>query len=101
MVYRFRCPQPACSAAYIGHTMQTLSNRIKQHRRVDSSIFQHFANDHDLRVPLFDELKTCFDIIYSSNESIRVKIVESLKIKFDRPYINVKYNEMNGICRLF
>ena len=101
VVYRFRCSQPACSAAYVGHTLQTLSNRIKQHRRVESSIFQHFSLDHDVNVPPFNELKACFDILYSSNDSICIKIVESLRIKFDRPYINVKYNEMNGICRLF
>ena len=42
VVYQFQCKESGCSAGYIGHTMQTLSNRIKQHRRVDSSIFKHF-----------------------------------------------------------
>ena len=101
VVYQFQCNEPGCSAGYIGHTMQTLSNRIKQHRRVDSSIFKHFEIDHDRIVPQYNNLQTCFKILYSANESIQVKLVEALKIKFERPFINVKFNEMNGPLRLF
>ena len=101
VVYHFQCAEPGCSAGYIGHTMQTLSNRIKQHRRVDSSICKHFDIDHNKIAPEYIELKNCFKILYKCSDSLNVKLVEALKIKFERPFINVKNNEMNGPLRLF
>ena len=101
VVYSFQCPEQACNAMYYGHTTQTLSNRIKQHRYVSSSIAQHFHKDHDKAVPAVDNFAKCFDIIFSSSESIRIKIVEALKIKIDKPLINVKYDVSNTLLKLF
>ena len=101
VVYSFKCPLTTCHAVYYGHTTQTLSSRIKQHRYVSSSITKHFNNDHDMAVPNYNELMQCFSIEFSSNEPIQIKIVEALKIKIDRPYINVKYDVMNNLLKLF
>ena len=52
-------------------------------------------------VPAFDNLVPCFKIIYASNESIKIKIVEALRIKSDRPYINIQYDVSNTLLKLF
>ena len=101
MVYAFNCPIGSCNGSYYGHTTQHLSNRIKQHRYVSSSIAKHFHNDHDISVPIFDEFSKCFDVVFSSNETIRIKIVEALMIKTYRTYINVKYDVLNTLLKLF
>ena len=101
VVYSFKCPMDSCNELYYGHTTQHLSNRVKQHRYVTSSIAKHLHNDHNMPVPAYETFKNCFDIIYSSTESIRIKIVEALKIKADRPFINVKYDVLNTLLKLF
>ena len=101
VVYAFSCSEPNCNMGYIGHTTQMLNKRISQHRRSDSSIYKHFLNDHDKLVPSLASLIPCFDIVYSSNEPIKIKIVEALKIKNDRPQINVQYDISNNFLRLF
>ena len=95
------CPEPGCRAEYIGHSQQTLLNRIKQHRYKTSGIFKHFETDHGKTVPALDNFAPCFSIVYSSQESIRIKIVEALKIKGDKPFINAKYDGINTLLRLF
>ena len=101
VVYRFVCPEPACNAAYIGYTTQTLINRAKQHRNRESSIFKHFDSDHKISVPHINELISHFSIIYSSNEKIKLKIVEAIFIKSERPLINVKHDVLYDLLRLF
>ena len=101
VVYAFSCPESTCNMGYIGHTTQSLRNRISQHRRPESSIYKHFLTDHDKMVPVFDNLVPCFKIIYASNESIKIKIVEALRIKSDRPYINIQYDVSNTLLKLF
>jgi len=81
VVYAFNCPIDSCNGLYYGHTTQLLSIRIKQHRYASSSIAKHFHNDHDCPVPSFNEFAKSFDVVFSSNEPIRIKIVEALKIK--------------------
>ena len=101
VVYRFSCPEPACNAAYVGYTTQTLLNRAKQHRYRESSIFKHFSLDHNKDVPLINEMIVNFGIIYSSNETIKLKIAEAISIKSERPFINVKHDVLYDLLRLF
>ena len=101
VVYSFSCPETSCSAVYTGHTTQALKNRISQHRRVESSICKHFHNDHDKPVPNLDSFSNCFRIVYAPHEPVKIKIVEALTIKNDRPYINVQYDSLNTFLRLF
>ena len=74
---------------------------MKQHRRADSSIHKHYTNDHDKLPPCYDELKGLFKIEFSSNELQTLKVVEAIQIKSVRPYINVKYNELYDVLKLF
>ena len=101
VVYRFSCPEPACNASYVGYTTQTLINRVKQHRNRESSIFKHFNVDHSKAVPPIDELISNFSIVYSSSEQIKLKIVEAIIIKSERPFINVKHDVLYDLLRLF
>ena len=52
-------------------------------------------------VPSFEQFSQNFSIVYSSSEAIRIKIVEALKIRIDRPIINIKYDVLNTILKLF
>ena len=101
VVYQFSCNEESCNASYYGYTTQTLQNRMKQHRRADSSIHKHYTNDHDKLPPCYDELKGLFKIEFSSNELQTLKVVEAIQIKSVRPYINVKYNELYDVLKLF
>ena len=102
VVYQFDCPVPTCNVSYIGHTTQTLRKRAYQHRRTDSSIFKHYWNEHhELDLPLFDEFLSAFSIVYSSNTAIKIKIAEAILIKSERPYINVKYDVLYDMLKLF
>ena len=101
VVYSFHCSETACNAVYVGHTTQSLRNRALQHRRPESSIYRHFQNDHDKLVPDIDTFLPCFSISYMSSEQIRIKIVEALKIKDERPYINIQYDSSNTLLKLF
>ena len=101
VVYRFLCPEPACNAAYIGYTTQTLITRAKQHRYRESSIFKHFDCEHKKAVPHISDFISNFSIAYSSHEKIKLKIVEAIMIKTERPFINVKHDVLYDILRLF
>ena len=57
--------------------------------------------DHDMLPPCYDELKGLFKIVFSSNELQTLKIVEAILIKSVRPFINVKYNELYDMLKLF
>ena len=102
VVYQFDCPVQACNASYIGHTTQTLKNRVSQHRREGSSIFKHFWSDHhELDIPFTKDLLPSFSVLYSSNIPIKIKIAEAILITSMRPFINVKYDVLYDMCKLF
>ena len=101
VVYSFKCKELGCQAQYIGHSTQTLLNRIKQHRYRTSGIYKHYEKDHGKAVPVLEEFKANFCIVYASDEPIRIKIVEALKIKCEKPFINAKYDGINSLLKLF
>ena len=101
VVYNFTCGENACNASYIGYTSQTLVNRIKQHKYKSSSICKHYMYDHDTMPPKLPEFNNCFKIIYSSEHVINLKIVEAIYIKSEKPFINVKFNELYDLLQLY
>ena len=59
-------------------------------------------HDHDKMPPRsFDTFANCFENIFSSDEVRILKIVEAIKIKADKPIINVKFNELYDFLQLF
>ena len=69
---------------------------------MSSNICKHFENDHQISDILpVDQLIPHFAVVYSSTESIKIKIAEALLIKKERPYINVKYDNSYNLLNLF
>ena len=95
LVYQFMCPEPSChEVAYYGYTNQRLKTRVKQHRYKDSSICKHYMDCHEKLPPKFDEFVKSFQILFSCNDILSIKIAEAILIKNNKPIINVKYNEL-------
>ena len=101
VVYQFNCTEDQCNLAYIGYTTNTLATRCKQHRYSPSSIQQHYSKDHHKKPPPYENLIKNFRIINSYHNKLDLKISEALSIKANNPFINVKYNEMSSILKLF
>jgi len=99
IVYYFKCNQDSCNATYIGYTMCKLITRAKQHRYNNSKIYDHFKVDHNSCPDI--SIEENFSILYNNNKFRNVKIAESILIKNNRPYINVKYNEMENSLHIF
>lgn len=99
VVYKFNCNEAGCDASYIGHTLNTVETRAKQHKYAPSKIMQHFQTDHNKKPD--NTILDFFTILYKSNYSQNVKLAEALLIKKERPYINVKYNEMSSGLHIF
>ena len=79
--------------------MNTLTHRAKQHKYAPSKVFEHFDKEHQMKPT--DDILDSFEIMYT-NSSVRcVRIAEALLIKENMPYINVKYNEMSSILKIF
>ena len=58
--------------------------------------------DHDKVPPQsLDEFSDCFEILFSSENVLTLKIVEAIKIKAENPKINVKFNELYDFLNLF
>jgi len=98
VVYRFECQEDSCNASYIGHTTNTLQKRSSQHRYHPSSIFKHYDIEHNRPVPINNVLCNQFSVIYQFSNPVDLKIAEAISIREEKPYINVKYNEM--FCHL-
>jgi len=101
VVYRFNCMEDSCNASYIGYTTNTLQKRCNQHRYSQSSIHKHYDSEHNRPVPISALLTTQFTVLHSYRNSTELRIAEALSIKENRPYINVKYNEMSSNLNLY
>jgi len=101
VVYRFNCQEDGCNASYIGYTTNTLLKRCNQHRYNPSSIYRHYNSDHNRPVPISSLFSTQFSVIHSYNNINELRIAEALCIRENRPYINVKYNEMSCCVNLY
>ena len=105
VVYQFNCNHVACNASYIGYTTQKLSNRVKQHRRVTSSIYKHFTDKqgpHKLpEAPDWTELIKHFKILHCTIDVEALKIIEGIFIKQHKPAINIQFGETTCFLKLF
>ena len=98
LVYKFKCNADGCNATYIGYTMNTLTHRAKQHRYAPSKVFEHYAKEHQQKPT---DILDSFEIMYKNSSVKSIRIAEALLIKENMPYINVKYNEMSSILKIF
>ena len=101
VVYQYSCNEAGCNATYIGHTTNALAARVRQHRYRQSSIHAHLQSDHQQAPPSYDQFIAQFKIMHSFPVTIDLKIAESLCIKTNNPFINIKYNELSSFLKLF
>ena len=101
VVYRYTCNEISCNDIYYGYTTQRLSTRAQQHRYGGSSIREHFITDHDKLPPKLVDFLPNFEVIYSHEDTLNLRIAEAILIKNDKPVINVKYNELYDFLKLF
>jgi len=101
VVYKFTCTEARCNATYIGYTTNTLSTRSKQHRYNPSSIYKHYTLDHNMIPPRDANWIGNFSLLHSYFNNIDLRLAEAIVIKKNNPYINVKYNEMYQLLKLY
>ena len=81
VVYCYRC---SCDMSYIGYTSRHLHQRIAEHRRSTSAIFQHCSNTgHDFR-------ESNFSIIAKCSSKFDCMVREAHEIYFSRPALNAR-----------
>ena len=97
VVYQFRCPADECirqDISYIGFTTCTLSRRLSYHVQ-NGHILEHFREKHGCKLT-----RQCIvdntAIRYIEPNTHKLKILESLLIKFERPVIN---EQNTGVSR--
>ena len=101
IVYEFTCPENSCNAVsnYIGHSTNTLLERMKQHTR-EGSIKRHMKEQHNKNL----DLETCINntkIIGNNNNRRELIILESLLIKQKRPLINIQTDKFDTVLKIF
>ena len=99
IVYEFHCNKDSCQATYVGYSQNRLITRAKQHKYSQSKISQHYVNEHKTKPD--QSIIDCFSILYKSNRKRNLLIAEALIIKREKPYINVKYNEMSSGLNIY
>ena len=98
LVYQFSCQEDGCNASYVGYTMNSLKTRAQQHRYKPSKIHAHFINEHNRKPTI---ILDSFSILYKNSSRRHTRIAEAVLIKEKMPFINVKYNEMSAILKVF
>jgi hypothetical protein len=102
VVYQYSCKigdcglQPSC---YIGETVTTLSRRITGHLQ-EGAPKKHSQDIHDCTLTR-NEMVSNTKIIHRAQDSIRLKIAESLYIRWNRPIINRQDTGYIRTLRLF
>ena len=100
LVYRFSCPEDHWNAAYIGCTTNQLRTCYKQHWYYSSSIYTYYAIDHSSFPPPGNNIIKHFSIAYFT-DNLSLKIAKAIIIRYERPSIKVKYNELYDFLNLF
>lgn len=101
VVYNFSCPKPSCQAEYVGYTTNMLKTRATQHKYKPSKIHQHFVDSHDTLPKIENDFLSNFKILYRTCNRRNLFLAEALLIRKCKPYINVRYNELNNVLNIF
>ena len=101
LVYNFECPFDGCNhptmgkQRYVGHTRCSLSRRLSMHL-MQGSIKEHCIKKHDCKISR-QQIVDSTSIRFFESDPVRLKILESLVIKFERPVIN---SQETGACTI-
>ena len=104
VVYHFRCP--CTTNDYIGRTEQPLGERINQHlpkwliegkkhgprsdKKPSSAIARHRL---ECNVPT-EDIKNCFKIVHNINNTVLLRILEALEIKYRQPTLCIQKDRL-------
>ena len=105
LVYEFKCPSGECirnhmgKASYVGHTVCTLSRRLSMHLQ-DGSIKEHFSQIHGRKITRKEIVDNTI-VRYFERCTSRLRILEALVIKFERPALNNQDTGTKRTLRLF
>lgn len=105
VVYQFTCPADGChhpptvKRRYVGHTVCTLSRRMSFHLQ-NGAIKDHFEHQHGRKLTRSDIVDNTI-IRYVERDPVRLKILEALIIKFEKPEINLQDTGHHRILVLY
>ena len=104
VVYQFNCPVNECFRSdvrqcYIGHTRCTLSRRLSMHLQ-GGAIQDHFLQVHRRKITR-QEIVESTKIRYIENDVNRLKLLESILIRFEKPRLNEQQTGSYRMLSLF
>ena len=105
LIYQFECPFDGCvhpiygKQRYVGHTRCTLSRRLSMHL-MNGSIKEHCFEKHNCKISR-SQIVDNTSIRYYESDPVRLRILEALVIKFEKPCINSQETGLNRILRLY
>jgi predicted GIY-YIG superfamily endonuclease len=105
LIYQFNCPHYECvhsnndNSVYIGYTTCTLSRRLTNHLQ-SGSIKEHFESTHNSKITRA-EIVDNTTIRFFERDTSRLRILEALVIKFEKPSINSQFTGFTRTLSLF
>lgn len=79
VVYQYKC---SCDMSYVGYTCRHLHQRVSEHQRSNSSIYQHcFSSGHSFSTSRFTIIARC-------TTKLDCQIREAMEIYYRRPQLN-------------
>ena len=88
IVYEFKCPVDQ-DITYIGKTTRHLITRVKEHRKINSPLCEHFLSCSCIN----NNVNNHFKVLSAGCGNLDVKIRESLLILTRRPTLNIQINQ--------
>ena len=77
IIYNYKCPHTNCPQQYIGESVRTLGDRVKEHLRAPSPIHQYSSTTGD---PISPE---CFTIVHRETQGVTRYIKEAMFIRIN------------------
>ena len=94
VVYKYSCnlnkDGALCNEEYIGHTTQTLSQRLTYHMQ-NGAIKTHITKTHKANISR-EHLNNNTQILSASNDKTKLKCLEAVLIRDHMPAINIQLN---------
>ena len=82
IIYRFKCDRLECDEEYIGETARTFGDRLKEHLKAPSPIYDHSnTTGHDANI-------SNFSIVGREEQNLSRLIKESMFIRVNNPSLN-------------
>ena len=88
IIYRFQCERLECDEEYIGETARTFGDRLKEHLKAPSPIYDHSnTTGHNVNI-------NNFSIVGREEQNLSRLIKESMFIRVNDPSLNKKHRQI-------